>query len=101
MRLAQTSSVSVKGHEKVATAALVQAGVDEAQLFWALVRLVEIDTPAVKDLERGRRSRIAVAVVLSIILTAAEWGLVSTWCWRRPRRVVIIHGQPVLDGCRT
>ncbi len=84
------------GHEKVATATLVQAGVDEAQLFWGLVRLVEIDLPVVKDLERGRRLGIAVAVVLRIILTAAEWGLVSTWCWRR-RQVVIIHGQPVLD----
>jgi hypothetical protein len=82
------------GHEKVATAALVQAGVDEAQRFGALIRFVKIDSPVVKDLERGRRSGIAVAVVLSIILTAAEWGLVFTLCWRR-RRVVINHGQPV------
>ncbi len=38
------------GHEKVATAALIQAGIDEAQRFGALVLLVEIDTPVVKDL---------------------------------------------------
>ncbi len=66
------------GHEKVATTALVQAGVDEAQRFGALVQLVGKDAPVVKDLERGRRLGIAVAVILRIILTAAEWGLVST-----------------------
>jgi hypothetical protein len=57
MRLAQTSSV---GHKNVDTAALVQADVDEAQRFGALVRLVKIDAPVVKVLERGRRSGIAV-----------------------------------------
>ena len=63
---------------------------------------MKIDAPVVKDLVRGKRLGIAVTVVLSIILTAAEWGLVFkfTLCWRLCQ-VVTNHLQPVLDGCRT
>jgi hypothetical protein len=42
-------------HKKVATSALERAGVDEVQRFWALARLVKIDTSVVKNLERGRK----------------------------------------------
>ncbi len=55
---------------KITATALVQARVD-AQLFRALVRLVKIDLPVVKDLEWGRRlGSLGIAVVTSFI--AAE-----------------------------
>ncbi len=66
MRLAQTS-LHV-GHKKIGFAALVQAGVDEAELFRALVRPVKIEALVVKDLERGRRS--GIAVIRSVIAVA-------------------------------
>ncbi len=69
MGLAQTSSVCV-GHKKVATAALVQAGVDEAQRFSALARLVKIVAPVVKDLERGKT--LGIAVIRSFITVAVR-----------------------------
>jgi hypothetical protein len=67
--LTQASSVSIRP-QKVATAALLQAGVDKAQLFWALIRLVKIDTPIVKDLEQGKRS--GTAVIRSFITVAVR-----------------------------
>ncbi len=74
-----------------------------------LVGLVKIDSPVLKDLRR-RLWAIVPAVPgigrglqglsIRLLVSGAEWGLVFTLCWRR-RRVVPIHGQPVLGDCRT
>ncbi len=70
-------------HKKVTTAALVQAGVNEAQLFGALVRLVKIDAPVVKDLARGKR--LEIAVIRFFIAVAVRASDVYRCCSERVR----------------
>ncbi len=78
-------------------------------VVWGPCRTCEKDVPALKDLEL-RLLAVEIGdpwlcieqhgLCIRLLVTGAEWGLVFTLCWWRSR-VVPMHGQPVLGGCRT